>query len=140
MKSGRDGGGYAFLVEIMAVILVFAVSATVVVTLFLAADRRAREAAELSGAITAAVDATEIVRASKDPAADFIGRYNAVEADGGYEAWLDPSFRPGGLEEYLIRLDCVEDGGLYAMTVTVAHEDGEAIYSLACASYPGGGA
>ncbi len=137
--SGRDGGGYAFLVEIMAVILFFALSATVIIALFVSADRRAKEAAELSGAILAAGSAAEIVRASDSPEEDFIERYGAAPVDGGYEAWLDASFQPGSFEQYIIRLDCARENGLSEMIVTIGQADGEAIYTLGCASYAGGG-
>jgi type II secretory pathway pseudopilin PulG len=138
--SGRDGGGYAFLVEIMAVILFFALSATVIIALFVSADRRAKAATELSGAILAAGSAAEIVRASDAPEEDFIARYGAAPADGGYEAWLDASFQPGSFQQYILRLDCAQEDGLYEMTVTVERADGEAIYTLDCANYAGGGA
>lgn len=138
--SGRDGGGYAFLVEIMAVILFFALSATVIVTLFVTADKRARKATELSGAILAASGAAELMRTSDSPEEDFIERYGAVAVGGGYEAWLDTSFQPGGIEDYILRLDCEEENGLYDMVVSVEYGDGETIYSLGCASFTGGGA
>ncbi len=135
--NGR-GGGYAFLVELIAVVLFFSLSALVVLTLFLGADQRAREAERLSGAILAAGSAAEIVRTSKDPVADFTAHYGALEAQGGYEAWLDPSFLPGGLMEYILRLECTRKNGLYEMTLAVLLPDGERIYSLTCASYAGG--
>jgi len=133
-------GGYAFLVEMTAVILFFALAATAVITLFVGADKRAGEAAELSGAILAASSAAELVRTSISPEADFTVRYGAVEAEGGYEAWLDPSFLPGGLQEYILRLECERAGGMCEMTVSVREKDGEAIYSLSCARFMGGGA
>lgn len=136
--SDRPGGSYAFLIEMMAVILFLALSVGVVLSLFVAADRRSNEAAVLSGAVTAAASAAELVRVSKDPVSAFCMEYGAAECDGGYEAWLDPSFMPFGLEEYRLRLECAEDGGLYGMTVSVLKGDGDGIYSLECASYTGG--
>lgn len=73
--------------------------------------------------------AAEIVRTLKGPAADFTARYGALEAEGGYEAWLDPGFLPGGLMEYILRLECAKENGLFEMTLAVLPPDGEAVYS-----------
>lgn len=132
-------GGYAFLVEMTAVILFFALAATAVITLFVGADKRAKEAAALSGAVLAASSAAELVRTSASPEADFSARYGATQAEGGYEAWLDPSFLPGGLQEYILRLECGRAGGMCEMTVSVMEKDGEELYSLSCARFMGGG-
>lgn len=140
MRGGRDAGGYAFLIEIMAVILFFAFSATVIITLFVGADRRAKQAEELSGAILAASSAAELVRVSSSPEEDFIDCYGAVEESGGYEGWLDASFLPGSFEEYIIRLECEEQNGLYEMTLSVLYDDGTVIYSLSCVNFTGGAA
>lgn len=136
--NDRASGSYAFLIEMMAVILFFALSVGVVLSLFVAADKRSGQAKVLSGAVTAAASAAELVRVSDDPQQAFCLEYGGVECDGGYEAWLDPSFMPFGLEEYRLRLACSETDGLNEMKVSILNYDGDEIYSLECVSYAGG--
>jgi len=129
---------YAFLAELTAAALFFALAATVILTLFAGAQKRADEAARLSGAVLAASSAAELVRTSASPGADFMAAYGAAPENGGYEAFLDPSFLPSERMEYVLRLECSEENGLCRMRVAVMFPDGEEIYSLSCASYAGG--
>lgn len=55
----------AFFVEILAAILFFSISMTVILQLFAAADRKSRESAELTMAVLLAQDAVERVKSAK---------------------------------------------------------------------------
>ena len=136
MTRRRSGEGGPFLAELMAVILFLALSSTVILSLFVKADGRSKDALELSGAMNAAMSAAELVRTSEEPAAAFMGEYGGMMEGNTYQCYLDASFMPGGYD-YLLCLDINgEEGGLYEMRVSVMSGD-ETLYSLDCASYAG---
>lgn len=139
LNNYSRGEGAPFLVELMAVILFLALSSSVILSLFVKADARSKDAVKLSGAMSAAMTAAELVRTSGDPVTDFIYEYGAMMDGSTYECYLDASFVKGGYD-YLLCLDVLDKtGGLYRMKVSV-REGNETIYSLDCASYTGGDA
>ncbi len=107
-KADRYGKGAPFLVELIAVLLFFALSATVILSLFAKASLRSREAERLSAATTLAAGAAELVRVADDPAAAFLAQYGGEGDNGFYQAEANGFFR--------------EDGAEYALTLALANE------------------
>ena len=130
----RPGQGAPFLVELMAVILFFALSATVILTMFIKSSLRSDEAERLSAATTLAADAAELVRVAADPGADFCTRSNGSGESGFggdpdfFQADAGAYFQPDS-GDYLLRLEVKNENGVFQMSVTILH-NGQALYAI----------
>lgn len=130
MSKNRTSRANVFLIELVVAIAVFALASSILLQVFVQADALSREAARLSGAILAAENAAEQLRAQP------------AEEEADFSFWYDLDWQPSGEEEGAYRVLCrpvkreTLAGALMEYSVTVLERDGgEVIYSLSTSVY-----
>ena len=119
--STAPWSGTAFLVEACALLAFLVVSLAVLAALFMTASERGREADQLARAVVAARDAAERVCADPEVVGDEWARA------GGLTVHVEEAPHKDGDPEGLLRA-----------TVVVTGADGNEVYRLETATFPGG--
>lgn len=120
------------MMEMILVILLFAVSAAVCMRIFAAADRAERRSSDISSAVMAAETAAEAYKARKGDLAQTAALTGGVASEDALVVRYDESWRKcvRGKERFVLRLErqaalaadirvCEGDTELFAITVAV---------------------
>lgn len=122
----------SFFVEIILVILFFAISVTVTLQLFVVANNRARESRDLSTAVIKAEDIAEQVKGLSAPDALPVALANAKQtgADGGAQhyrltfdgQWNETQTDPSYIIEVTLKKSPAKSGTLVNADITVTRD------------------
>lgn len=127
-KQKRLSGSGLFLMEFMFVVLFFALSSAVCLTMFANADRMSRESEQLNQAVLYAQDAAERFKAE---GMDGVEKAYPL-TENGEDSWASPlenggsiyftSSRSGGVSSLSI---CVLSGDREVFSLTVKRQEGQ---------------
>ena len=118
-----------FLMELILVILFFAISAAVCIRVFVSAEQTAERSRDLSCAVLAAQSAAECYRASGGDPETAAVLLSGSAADSGLTVGYDADWQRTAAAEPPYRLELVQDGNCADITVRKA-DAAEPIYIL----------
>ncbi len=125
-KPSRSG---PFLVEMTLVILFFAISASVCVSLFAAGYRQSEKSKALGGAVLVAQSAAECMRAGDEAA--LAAAFPALSRTGdGYTCALNEAWQSTDDGLYTLHIQTEEEGGLLRSSILVTTREGEELCRL----------
>jgi type II secretory pathway pseudopilin PulG len=138
----------SFFIEIIIVILFFAVSAGVTLQLFVSANKRAQQSSELSTAVVQAENVAEQLKglSSPDGVAEILRNAKKTGSSGGKEhyrisfdkSWKETNDNPGYIVDVAVSQTPAETGVTVNAEISVCREDPNdevKIYSLNTAKY-----
>nr|WP_122012960.1 hypothetical protein [Maliibacterium massiliense] len=142
MQTRAKSRASLFLLELLIVILFFALAAGVCVNLFAQAHIAARQGTELTQATLQAQSAAECVQAAcgdQTQAARLLGAARAQ--DGTLCVLFDANWQPtrdAHAGAYTLQVRCETVQGLQQTRIEICRADGAQIYQLQLAQYVGG--
>lgn len=139
MRRTIRGRANAFLVEMIIVVLLFALSSTVVLMLFTKAHQRSEQSIALNESMLLLESAAEAIRAGKDANAAFLSLYPGAQSNmDGFFVRVNALGEPDMQGEYTLELSLsYEDGpvGRIENATLRAVKDGECSYTLSVVNY-----
>ena len=139
MRRTVRGRANAFLVEMIIVVLLFAFSSTVVLTLFTKAHQRSEQSIALNESMLLLESAAEAIRAGKDAKAAFLSLYPGAQSNAdGFSVRVNALGEPDMQGEYTLELSLsYEDGSAGRIENATLHaaKNGECSYTLSVVNY-----
>ncbi len=136
--KGRRFAAGPFLLELSVAILVFALAASVILTLSAAARKKSDDAAVLSSAVLTASTAADYLRAGDERG--FCAAFDAERTKNGFAA--NGTLCKGEKAErgFVLTVEKAVDGSLSSYSITLRDGDGNGLVSLVAAWVDGGDA
>ncbi|MEL7609928.1 MAG: hypothetical protein AAGU74_10515 [Bacillota bacterium] len=139
MKRVVRGRANAFLIEMIIVVMLFALSSTVVLMLFTKAHQRSQQSIVLNESMLLLQSTAELIRAGSDAKAAFLSAYPEAQSAGdGFAVRVNVLGEPEEQGEYMLELSLsYEEGpaGRIENATLRALRDGGCSYTLSVVNY-----